>query len=74
MTHSDTEKRVRQIIAGVLNTEIPSGIDLRRDISAWDSLKHIEIIFALEEQFDVIFNEDDISRIDSIVGIVEVVE
>lgn len=38
----------------------------------WDSLKHLEIIFALEEAFSVSFELSDIADMRSIDAIVEV--
>lgn len=38
----------------------------------WDSLKHLEIIFLVEEAFNVRLNSDDIVNMHSIDAIVEV--
>ena len=40
--------------------------ELRRsDIGEWDSLKHVEIVFALEDEFGVQFDESEFAAMDS---------
>jgi acyl carrier protein len=34
--------------------------------SAWDSLKHMEVIFALEDRFHVRFSEAEMPQLDSV--------
>jgi acyl carrier protein len=36
-----------------------------QNIQNWDSLKHMNMIIALEEEFGIFFNEDDIPEIQS---------
>jgi len=49
--------RALDVMSLTLNVDIPAGVNLRRDATpAWDSLKHIELIFALEEEFRIHFN------------------
>jgi len=43
----------------------------REEQPAWDSLKHIEIIFALEDRFNVRFSEPDMQQMDSIAVITQ---
>jgi len=38
----------------------------REEQAAWDSLKHIEVIFALEDRFGVQFSEADMQQMDSL--------
>ena len=35
----------------------------RANISSWDSIKHIELILALEDEFGISFSTDEISKI-----------
>lgn len=35
------------------------------ETSGWDSLKHMEIIFSLEEEFDVEFSKEDVEQMRS---------
>lgn len=32
------------------------------DVDAWDSVAHIELIYALEDEFDITFPVDEIAR------------
>ena len=60
------------------------GMILRRDIGdsenpsrarepAWDSLKHLEIAFLLEDQFDIRLNHQDIGNLSDLEQIVKLV-
>ncbi|MFX0135183.1 MAG: acyl carrier protein [Candidatus Hodarchaeota archaeon] len=40
----------------------------------WDSLKHMNLILALEEEFDVSFTDEEISRISSIRDMIEILK
>ena len=58
---------VAQVMTTVLHRPVGADEDFRRkDEERWDSLKHIEIIFALEAAFEVQFTEEDISSVDSV--------
>lgn len=58
---------VAEVMTAVLQQPVGPDEDFRReDEERWDSLKHIEIIFALEAALGVQFTEEDISRINSI--------
>lgn len=44
------------------------------DIEDWDSVAHIQLIFELEEMFDIQFDVDEIPGMTSIQAIIEQVE
>lgn len=46
----------------------------REDMPEWDSLKNIEILFALEEAFEVEFAEEELTRLGSLNKIVHGME
>lgn len=55
---------IAEIMSSVLGISINPDQNILRDSEArWDSLKHIEIIFAVEEAFDIRFDEQDITGI-----------
>lgn len=59
---TEIDRRVRQAIADVLGLagdEI-SLSSSRLNTPEWDSLKHIEIIMAIESEFDVRFSVEEI--------------
>ena len=55
----DTIKRIMSDIFGVNVGEIPDDASME-SINAWDSLKHMELIAALEENFNILLKADDI--------------
>ncbi len=65
--------RVRTILEEVVG---PSVADLenpsRESVPAWDSLAHVEVFFALEEEFSVRFSADQLRSLTSLDAIVEV--
>lgn len=67
------EEQVKQIMADVLDLD-PASIDLsttKDGTSAWDSLNHINLIVALEQQFQTSF---DVSEIESMLSFSDIVE
>ena len=53
--------KLRAVISAVLNVDIGSiGPDSSRDtIESWDSLRHLNLILALEEEFGVTLPDED---------------
>lgn len=74
MTRDDVERRVHEVLALVLKLPAPpQGPLARADVPEWDSLSHIEIIYAVEESFDVTFTEEEMAALDGSAAIVEAV-
>lgn len=72
MDRNQIEQTVLTVLGTVLKLPFSVGMDLRRrDCPAWDSLKHIEIMFTLEEELGMEFNEAELAALDSVVSIVE---
>ena len=66
---------VRNILETVLEVEIEKENNFNRDeCSKWDSLKHVEVIFALEEEFKIRFEEDEFMSLKSLDDIVNIIE
>jgi acyl carrier protein len=65
---SDIERRTRVVMGQVL--QIPpqdiSGNATRETLAAWDSLKHMNLILALEDEFDIEFSDQEIAGINSL--------
>ena len=60
-------EELRSVVAGVLGVE-PSALSDESgpaNIDAWDSLAHLTLITAVEENFGVHFGMDEIRHIDS---------
>ena len=59
------EERIRQVLASVFNVDI-SKIDENSspdNIDNWDSLHHMKLVLALEEEFDVQLEDEQISNL-----------
>jgi acyl carrier protein len=75
MQHKKLEATVRAIMLLVLNGEnAETGDILRENSGGWDSLKHVELIFMLEDRFNVRFDEDEMSMMNSLTRIVASLE
>jgi acyl carrier protein len=64
-------KGIEQAVCEVIGVVLGLGRQVdpsfsREEQSAWDSLKHVEIIFALEDRFEVQFAEPDMQQMDSV--------
>lgn len=63
---ADLEREVADLVRLVL--KLPDATDAsldRRGLDAWDSLKHMELVFALEDRYGVEFAEDEFAALDS---------
>ena len=61
----DIENRIKTVISSVLNiskSEIHNKTS-SDTIKSWDSLKHMNIIVGLEEEFDIEFDADEIGNL-----------
>ncbi|MFP6600223.1 MAG: acyl carrier protein [Deltaproteobacteria bacterium] len=61
MASEDVAARVREIMAGLFALD-PSEINDASAIDTvekWDSLQHVNLLMALEQEFDIIFDVDD---------------
>ncbi len=62
-------------LALVLGCSIGAGDNPTRDEEPeWDSIKHVEIVFSIEDAFKVRFNDDELPALDSLDGIVACLE
>ena len=64
--NKSVHSRVLDILAPVLEIESDNVTPISRETcDSWDSLKHLEIIFALEDEFALKFSEEEIIYLDS---------
>jgi acyl carrier protein len=74
MNRNDIETTVLQVLGAVLKRQFQPGAGLDRgSIKEWDSLKHVEIMFAVEDEFSVSFTEEELAELDSVERIVDAV-
>ncbi|MBV8820577.1 MAG: acyl carrier protein [Acidobacteriaceae bacterium] len=66
---------VRRIVGAVLKRQIEPNEDVTRETdSAWDSLKHIEILFAIEDRFAIRFSAPELAALASTADMTRAVE
>jgi acyl carrier protein len=64
MTKTEIETGTLDILISFLGQDF-SEESTRNNVSDWDSLQHMQIIFALEERFEIEFTEEEIPRMNS---------
>ncbi len=75
MQSEDIDRRVRTTLSLALGIEVPAaGAFARSDNPAWDSLKHVEVIFMLEDEFGVQFAEEEFALLSSVEDITRLLE
>ena len=58
----------------VLQTELPADDVVREEQKGWDSLRHVEIVFAVEDAFAVQLTQDEMEAATSLSRLVDIVE
>ena len=71
----EIEDRIRSVMSAVLAVpaEEFDNDTSTESIESWDSMKHMNMIVGLEEEFDIEFSDDDIVDMNSFSLIVEAV-
>jgi acyl carrier protein len=69
-TTLDIESRVIDVVAQALKQPVDRA-SLREDIAAWDSLRHIEIVFAIEDELQIRFDEDELAALDGVQALID---
>ena len=57
------EERVIDIMAGILKIDRQSLLNNLDSRDVWDSLHRVEIIFAMEEELDIQFSEEELANL-----------
>ena len=59
------ESEVARIVSRILRVDV--GADASRlNVPGWDSLRHVEILFAIEEAYGVTLDEAEMAALDSV--------
>ena len=75
MSNLKTEIAIAKIFSTILGVEFkPDSNISRENTPQWNSLKHMEIMFGIEEQFNIQFSESELSDLDSIYKIISVLD
>lgn len=69
MNQQQIEATVIKAISLILKSEI-GATSTRSNTENWDSLKHIEIIFSIEDELGIQFSEQDLPLLDGVPSIV----
>lgn len=59
------EQEVMNLIAELLKLDTDSLSSRFNQTTIWDSLQRVEILFAIEDEFDVQFSEVELARLDT---------
>lgn len=74
MNRPEIRNQVLEVISVALGQSLPAGVEIcRKSTVAWDSLKHVEIMFALEDQFSIAFTEEELVGLGDVTSIVEAI-
>lgn len=74
MDRIQIEQTVLAVLTTILKRPFSDSTDITRQSTAnWDSLKHIEIMFALEDELGTEFSEEELVSLDSVSKIVDAV-
>jgi acyl carrier protein len=70
------EEQIKQVMADVLNLDLAAvdGTTSKDSTASWDSLSHINLIVALEQEFQVSFDVSEIESMTSYSDILETLE
>jgi len=72
----DIKDRVMQTVSRALRVPRESLTEdlMMGDIPQWDSLNHMAVISAVEREFNLVFDLDDVVELDGISDLIELVE
>ena len=67
MQTESVHQRVFQVLASMFNLPIErlGAESSRATLEQWDSLKHMHLVLALEEEFGIEFSDEEIGSLDS---------
>ena len=72
MTRDEIERTVRGVLETAFGRALPPGADVQRQQEpGWDSVKHIEVLFMVEEELGIQFEPEEMAALDGLSAIVE---
>ena len=76
MTPDEIKTRVRGALARVLKTDVEKISDstTQVDLSNWDSVRHMNVVLALENEFEIEFTDAELPTLTSVPQLVAAVE
>lgn len=73
MSSASIQDTVLQVAGSVLKHEMHAG-STRENTPRWDSLKHVELVFAIEDELGIQFDETELGQLDSVQAIVRLAQ
>lgn len=76
MNKEEINQRVRAVLANALKVD-PGAISetaSQTDLSQWDSVRHMNVVLAVENDFDIQFDDAELPKLTSLPFIVAAVE
>lgn len=67
------EEKVINLVADILEMDAEAVNNELNNTELWDSLKRAELVFALEDEFEIFFEQEEIEYMNSVNKIIEVV-
>jgi acyl carrier protein len=75
VTRSAIQEKAAGLLSALLGRSIGAeDVVVRADESRWDSIRHLELVFTLEDAFDVRFDAAELPALDSLEAIVDHLE
>lgn len=65
------QRELREVLTNVLEVDSISDSDSAKTIGAWDSVRHLNLVMALEERFGCTFDIEEIPELTSVRAIEE---
>ena len=75
MERGEAEDRVCSVLATIINLpreSLPAGAS-RDNVEAWDSLKHMYLMLALEEELGIEFSDTEVSDLGDVASLADAV-
>ncbi len=75
MSREDVERTVREVLGTVLRREIGVREEVRRAREpGWDSLAHVNLVFAIEGELGIQFSAEELGALDTVERLVDAAE
>lgn len=65
------EERIIEIISEITKIDTKELEEKKTETGIWNSMNHIEIIFALEEEYDIMFEQEELPLLTTLGKIVD---
>ena len=68
-------EKLEKIFNDVFNNTVAFHEDLKReDVKLWDSLRHVQLLIAIESEFGIRFDGSDATKMNGISDIIEMIK